>query len=500
MFKFDLRAKLFVAVVFLFAIFSTVAFNALNHLKVNGPIYKRIVQGKDLVADILPPPEYVLESYLVVFQMRDAGKDELTPLMEKFKSLKNDYLTRHEYWIKDLEDGALKSSLVNDSYAPAIKFYDIVEGQYIPALLSGDKEKAIGLLENEIKSYYGEHRKMIDNVVAMSNDRVAADEKNAASQTILILIVLGFVLIGGILFIYVIGTIFMKPVIDAMASCVVISGAMAEGDLTKRMGIDRKDEIGLLSASMDGLSERLSSIVGEIRSTSEQMLSASSEVSTGAQQISDGAQQQSASFEELSSSVQANADNVKNANQIAQEVAKEAHTAGLAMDGTVEAISGIEKGSKQMADAVDLITDIADQTNLLALNAAIEAARAGEHGKGFAVVADEVRQLAERSSVTAKEIQSLIKENLKQVEGGVHISREAGRKTKVIIENVKKIAEQLSSVTNSTQEQAAAMEENTSITESNASASEQLAASAEEMSSQAEALKNMVSVFKTHIK
>ena len=166
----------------------------------------------------------------------------------------------------------------------------------------------------------------------------------------------------------------------------------------------------------------------------------------------------------------------------------------------MDAISGIEKGSKQMADAVDLITDIADQTNLLALNAAIEAARAGEHGKGFAVVADEVRQLAERSATTAKEIQNLIKENLKQVEGGVRISREAGSKTKDILANVKKIADQLSSVANSTQEQAAAMEQNTSITESNASASEQLAASAEEMSAQAEALKNMVAVFKTSSK
>jgi len=242
----------------------------------------------------------------------------------------------------------------------------------------------------------------------------------------------------------------------------------------------------------------LSAAFAQVKGSVEQILSASSEVASGSQQIADGAQQQSASFEELSSSVQANAENVRNANGIAQDVVKKAQTAGQAMDNTVEAIGSIEKGSKQMADAVELITDIADQTNLLALNAAIEAARAGEHGKGFAVVADEVRLLAERSATSAKEIQNLIKDNLKQVENGVHISKEAGEQTKMIIDNIKKIADQLQQVANATQEQAAAMEQNTSITESNASAAEELAASAEEMTSQAESLRDIVAQFKTN--
>ncbi len=307
-------------------------------------------------------------------------------------------------------------------------------------------------------------------------------------------------IIGCLVVFVILGIMLALPIASSITSPLnkgmSVLKKMEDKDLTERLKMDRKDEIGVMTRAMDSFSDKLSSAFGHIRGSVEQILSASSEVASGSQQIADGAQQQSASFEELSSSVQANAENVRNANSVAQDVARQALAAGQSMDNTVEAISGIEKGSKQMADAVELITDIADQTNLLALNAAIEAARAGEHGKGFAVVADEVRLLAERSATSAKEIQNLIKDNLKQVENGVHISKEAGQQTKMIIDSIKKISDQLQQVANATQEQAAAMEENTSITESNASAAEELAASAEEMTSQAESLRDIVAQFK----
>ncbi|MBF0331257.1 MAG: methyl-accepting chemotaxis protein [Candidatus Omnitrophica bacterium] len=330
------------------------------------------------------------------------------------------------------------------------------------------------------------------SAVKASADSIQESDQVQATAKMIIIIV---TLIGFIMAV-LLGLILTGSIAKPMAHGVSVMKAMAGKDLTERLHETRKDELGSLSRAMDNFAVSISSMIGQIKLSAEQLMAATREVSTSSQQIADGAQQQSASFEELSSSVQSNAENVKSANQIAQNMSVEAKKAGIAMGNNVEAISGMEKSSKQMAEAVDLITDIADQTNLLALNAAIEAARAGEHGKGFAVVADEVRQLAERSAASAKEIRNLIKQNLQQVTTGVMISKEAGKTVNGIINDIKKIADQLQEVANATQEQSAAMEQNTSITESNASASEELAASAEEMSSQAEALRNLVAQFK----
>jgi methyl-accepting chemotaxis protein len=270
---------------------------------------------------------------------------------------------------------------------------------------------------------------------------------------------------------------------------------LAEGDLTITLATRPGDHSSVLAA-MGAMVGKLTEIITEVRSASDNLSSASEQISATAQSLSQGASEQaasveetSASMEQMSSSIAQNTENAKVTDGMASKSSKEAVEGGEAVKQTVSAM-------KSIAGKIGIIDDIAYQTNMLALNAAIEAARAGEHGKGFAVVAAEVRKLAERSQVAAQEIGEL-------ASGSVDMAERAGKLLDEMVPSIQKTSDLVQEITAASEEQSSgvgqinsAMNQLNQATQQNASASEQLAATAEEMSSQAEQLQTTMSFFK----
>jgi methyl-accepting chemotaxis protein len=307
---------------------------------------------------------------------------------------------------------------------------------------------------------------------------------------------LGVLVLVGIVAAVLLGAAISTAIVKALNEVVGVSNKVASGDLRETARVMSKDELGTLAQNVNNMIGSLKDVISQVVGASTSVADGSTSIRTQLQQISDGAQQQAASFEELSSSIQTTASNAQNANEKAKIVRDSVEKTGKSMQEMSEAMGTIETSSRSIESMVTIITDIAEQTNLLALNAAIEAARAGEHGKGFAVVADEVRKLAERSASAAKDISRTINSTIKDIKVGAEVAVKADKELKDIVEHIRVITTQIAEISEAAQEQAAGMEQNTSITENNANAAEQLAHLSEEMQKQVDQLRDKVSVFK----
>jgi methyl-accepting chemotaxis protein len=296
----------------------------------------------------------------------------------------------------------------------------------------------------------------------------------------------------------------------ALDDLAAMMGALASGDLTKRIDADYRGMFGKLKADANTMAERVGTIIAGIKNSAREVAEAVSEISASTTDLSQrteeqasSLQQTSASMDEMSATVKKNAENAQAANQSAGATREIADRSGKVVAQAVDAMAKIEQSSAKISDIIGVIDEIARQTNLLALNAAVEAARAGDAGRGFAVVAAEVRTLAQRSSQAAKDIKELITNSNGQVKSGVDLVNRAGTALTEIVSSIGKVADIVADIATASAEQASGIEQvgkaltqMDEATQQNSALVEENAATAKTLEHQAKAMDQRVSFFK----
>ena len=362
-------------------------------------------------------------------------------------------------------------------------------------------------------------------------------------STSAVLTLVAALLIGLVIF-YLVSSIVKALLLD-----VDFASQIRAGDVSKRLALQRTDELGTLAKALDemadGLEEKatlaervaagdlqvsvvptsdqdklgralmkmtddLNSIMWQIQTACDQIAAGSTEVSDASQHLSQGATESASSLEEISASMnelasqtKLNADNAEQANGLSENTRTAAQRGNEQMQQMVEAMDDINASGQNISKIIKVIDEIAFQTNLLALNAAVEAARAGQHGKGFAVVAEEVRNLASRSAKAASETSELIEGSVQKAENGARIAELTAEQLGEIVEGISKVAALVGDIAIASNEQAQGISQVNvglgqidQVTQQNTASAEEGAAASEQLSSQVMQLRELVRHFK----
>jgi methyl-accepting chemotaxis protein len=351
--------------------------------------------------------------------------------------------------------------------------------------------------------------KSLDELIALQKklaqedyDSAAAASRSAVALLVSILVVAAAASLAASL-------LMSRAIVRPLHVAIRAAERIAKGDLAAEVKVKGTDETGDLLRALDLMAQNLRQLVGEVAGGAHMVADTSAQIAQGNQDLSQRTEEQAStleetasSMEELTSTVSLNAQNARQASQLAMGASDVARKGGQVVGQVVSTMTGISESSRKISDIIGVIDGIAFQTNILALNAAVEAARAGEQGRGFAVVAAEVRNLAQRSAAAAKEIKSLINESVNKVDTGAKLVDAAGNTMQEIVASVKKVSDLIAEIAAASEEQDAGIQQvNTAVTQmdqvvqQNASLVEEAAAATESMKSQAASLLQMVSRF-----
>lgn len=439
------RLSMFVLVFLtLYAVFAFVAWRTLDQVRVKGPYYTEIMLGNELIADVLPPPQYIIESYLLTLQLIDErGPSEISRLIEEGNQLRVTYEARQEYWKRALDDSTMKDLMTVTASRAAMEFFRIRDDVYIPAIRADDRVAARAALD-QMRQRYEAHRYAIDEVVELAKTRNADYEKRADAligEQIRTLVILAI----GVVLVVVVMAWFARRAAQSLSARVLlvsdVAGRVAQGDLTTEVPpSDASDEAGRLLGAIGGMTQSLRGLVTRVKQASVELMSTATEFAATSRQQEATVQGFGASTNEIAAAVKQIAATsqellatMEGLNAVSGQTADlaEAGQSGLSnLDSTMDRLAqaanamsarlaAIREEAAEITGVVTTISKVADQTNLLSINAAIEAEKAGEQGLGFLVLAREIRRLADQTAVATLDIEQMVKQMQTAVSAGV---------------------------------------------------------------------------------
>lgn len=438
----------FSGIAFIFVLFGVFTQATINAIKIKSPLYNQLIDKKDLIADILPPPAYIIESYLCAMEAATAEEDAAAreKLLVRLKELSDGsgyYRERIDFWDKNLHDEQIRPVFLKDSFRYADQFFSIALGEFSSAVRHNQQDKAKEIFHQQLKPAYLEHRHAIDKVVELANASFKQIEIDAVKELQWRQYAMLIVFFSVVVLSLVLGALISRNISKPITRVVGILEGVAEGDMLQKVPVElreRGDEIGQMSQSLYAMVEQLGTMIREIATGVKRLSASSNDLAAVSKQLSSGARDTSeksstvaAATEEMSTNIQsvsaAMEQSSNNVNMVASsteemmatitEIAGNAEKARSISEGAVnqsrlasEKMDSLGESARNIGRVTETITEISEQTNLLALNATIEAARAGEAGKGFAVVANEIKELARQTAAATL----IIKERIGEIQ------------------------------------------------------------------------------------
>ena len=427
-----------------FAAFAWRAESAVTEAGVGGPTYTRIIQSKDIVADVLPPPGYIIETHLSAYQAVDTSDPaEWRELRQRMLRLETEFDARRAHWLQTLPQSQLKEAMTVRAWNPGHQYFEVVKRDFIPALDAGERERAHRILRERLGPLYRTHRDAVDQVVILANARAVQDEQaanEALSESRWVLIILaGLVLLVLAFAGWMVqrATAHLK---EQIAGVTQVARRVAAGDLSpvsvNGSGIDTTDlvdSIKSMTGSLNSLVTRVKHASVTLTGTAAQLAATSREQDSMVQTLSSSTAETAATSKQISATslgLQKTMEDVASLSGRAAEVAESGRVGLGQMRSSVESLekatvsisdklASIRDRASDITTVVTTMSKVAEQTNLLSVNAAIEAEKAGEQGRGFLVVAREIRRLADQSAVASLDIEHMVRQMQSAVTSGV---------------------------------------------------------------------------------